>query len=311
MQRGRELEVEAELLDAAACGLMSHCHFGEICCAMLSYLHAFHAGNFADVHKHLGLFVALKLMQRKSTPIACFDTHGGSALYDLAGEKARKTGEADTGIQRVWERRATLGHELWPEVWGVMGSSKDAESLRYYPGSPAWLHNMRREQDSVTAFELHSTESSRLQQWASSKAIRVVAGDGFKGLLSALPPQEPRLFTLIDPPYEIKDDYAKTADTLIRAWKRCRHGVFLVWYPVLPEAHYERMIEQVQGSSMTKVLHSQFLLDRPPERGMTGSGLLLVNPPWGWADTLKSMLDEVCPSGAIAARHRLSWAVPE
>ncbi|BES70523.1 23S rRNA (adenine(2030)-N(6))-methyltransferase RlmJ [Marinobacter nanhaiticus D15-8W] len=278
---------------------------------MLSYLHAFHAGNFADVHKHLGLFVALKLMQRKPTPIACFDTHGGSALYDLAGDKARKTGEAYAGVQRVWQRRATLEHELWPEVWGLIGGDPNEAALRYYPGSPAWLEGLRREQDSVTAFELHSNESSRLQQWAASTSVGVIAADGFRGLLSALPPREPRLFTLIDPPYEIKDDYARTADTLIRAWKRCRHGVYLVWYPVLPEAQFERMIEQVQGSPMTKVLRSQYLLDQPPERGMAGSGLLLVNPPWGWADAIQSMLGEIHASGAIAARHQLDWVVPE
>lgn len=278
---------------------------------MLSYLHAFHAGNFADVHKHLGLFIALRLMQRKSTPIACFDTHGGSALYDLTGERSQKTGEADAGIQRVWAQHDALRHPLWPDVWTLVGVEPGSASIRYYPGSPAWLEGLRREQDKVTAFELHSNESSRLQQWAQSTAVKVIAGDGFKGLLGALPPKEPRLFTLIDPPFEVKDDYANTADTLIRAWKRCRHGVYLVWYPVLPEAQFDLMIERIQASAMTKVLHSQFLLDKPPGRGMSGSGLLLVNPPWEWGDILQAMLDEVAACGAIAAHHRLSWAVPE
>lgn len=278
---------------------------------MLSYLHAFHAGNFADVQKHLGLFLALHLMQRKASPIACFDTHAGSARYDLESERARKTGEAEGGIQRLWQQRSALQHELWPAFWEVLGVRGDAASVRHYPGSPAWLESLGREQDRITAFELHSGESSRLQEWAGSRQLRVVVGDGFKGLLAALPPKEPRLFTLIDPPYEIKDDYATTADTVINAWKRCRHGVYLVWYPILPEGQYQAMIKRLQDSPLRKVLHCQYLLDNPPARGMAGSGLLMVNPPWGWEELVQHMLDEVSACGAIAARHQMEWVIPE
>ncbi|WP_148863592.1 23S rRNA (adenine(2030)-N(6))-methyltransferase RlmJ [Marinobacter fonticola] len=278
---------------------------------MLSYLHAFHAGNFADVHKHLGLYIALHLMQRKATPIACFDTHGGSAHYDLTGEQARKTSEAEGGIQRVWAQRDKLKHMLWRDIWGVIGEADGASTIRYYPGSPAWLYGLKRQQDRITAFELHSNESTRLQQWAKTRDVRVTAGDGFKGLLASLPPSEPRLFTLIDPPYEVKDDYATTADTVINAWKQCRHGVYLIWYPVLPGAQFETMIQRLQASPVRKVLHSQYVLDQAPARGMRGSGLLLVNPPWEWGETLQALLDEIAGSGAIAAHHRLDWAVPE
>lgn len=278
---------------------------------MLSYLHAFHAGNFADVHKHIGLLVALRLLQRKQTAIACFDTHAGSARYDLDGDYARKTKEADAGFQPLWQHRNSLKSPLWQDIWSVLGMKRNDARIRHYPGSPAWLSSLAREQDRVTAFELHSSESSRLQDWARSHKVKVVAGDGFKGLLSVLPPREPRLFTLIDPPYEIKDDYPRTADTLLKAWQRCRHGVYLVWYPVLPEAQYQQMVSRLQAGPVRKVLHSQFMLDNPPPRGMRGSGLLLVNPPWEWSETMDALLAEVVSSSAIAATHKLEWAVPE
>ena len=278
---------------------------------MLSYLHAFHAGNFADVHKHIGLLVAIQLLQRKPTAIACFDTHAGSARYDLEGDYARKTKEADAGFQQLWQCRNGLRNPLWRDIWSVIGVKRTDVRIRHYPGSPAWLSSLARSQDRVTAFELHSSESSRLQDWARTHKVKVVAGDGFKGLLAGLPPCEPRLFTLIDPPYEIKEDYPRTAETIQKAWQRCRHGVYLVWYPVLPEAQYQQMISRLQAGPGRKILHSQFVLDTPPPRGMRGSGLLLVNPPWEWAETLDALLNEVINSGAIAAKHKLEWVVPE
>ncbi|TBW54313.1 23S rRNA (adenine(2030)-N(6))-methyltransferase RlmJ [Marinobacter halodurans] len=278
---------------------------------MLSYLHAFHAGNFADVQKHLGLFLALKMMQAKPSGIACFDTHAGSARYDLQSERPRKTGEAEGGIQRLWQMRRHLQDPEWASFWNVIGVAEGAEQVRFYPGSPAWLEALAREQDPVTAFELHSGESSLLQDWARERRAHVVAGDGFRGLLAELPPPTPRLLTLIDPPYEVKDDYMTTAETVIKAWKRCRHGVYLVWYPLLPEARHEAMIRRLQDSPVTKVLQCHYLLDKSPARGMYGSGLLLVNPPWGWGDRLQSMLDDVAACGAIAARQQVAWAVPE
>ncbi|WP_165855573.1 23S rRNA (adenine(2030)-N(6))-methyltransferase RlmJ [Marinobacter sp. JSM 1782161] len=280
---------------------------------MLSYLHAFHAGNFADVHKHIGLFLALRLLQKKPSAVACFDTHGGSASYDLEGERPRKTGEADEGIRKLWACRDDLQHPLWKEVWRLLDGpdSPGGETLRFYPGSPAWFEQLARDQDRFTVFELHSGESQRLHDWAGTRRVDVRAEDGFAGLLRALPPKEPRLLTLIDPPYEVKDDYLTTAETVIKAWQRCRHGVYLVWYPILPDARHEAMIRRLQDSPVRKVLHSQYRLETPPERGMAGSGLLLVNPPWEWAGLMESMLEEVRSSGAIDARQRIDWAVPE
>lgn len=280
---------------------------------MFSYLHAFHAGNLADVHKHLGLFLALSLMQRKETPVACFDTHAGSALYDLTSEEARKTAESERGIQALWQVRNQLQDPAWQAFFAVVDEVNGGQAaLRHYPGSPAWFARLRREQDKVTAFELHPRESSRLETWGKQHAVRVYIEDGFAGLLRCLPPQEPRLCVLIDPPYEVKQDYRKVVDTLTTAWRRCRHGVFMIWYPILRERYQDALIRGIEQSALQKVLHSELRFDPPPTGpGMLGSGLLIVNPPWHWEDQMRSLLSQALPLWGVGAQHQLQWLIPE
>ncbi|MBS3805022.1 MAG: 23S rRNA (adenine(2030)-N(6))-methyltransferase RlmJ [Oleiphilaceae bacterium] len=279
---------------------------------MLSYLHAFHAGNFADVQKHATLYLALTRMQAKASPIACFDTHAGSAVYDLKGERALKTGESDRGIQRLWQNRAGLQSDDWQgfmaelETWnGVI------PELRHYPGSPAWMATLSRDQDLVAAFELHSTEGLRLEAWAEGRKLKVRRENGLAGLLHSLPPSAPRLLALMDPSYEIRKDYQEVAETLVKAWRKCRHGVFLIWYPILPDRLHRKLLEALVNSPVTKVLQSELSLVTPPDRGMRGSGMLVVNPPWGLGDRLEAMMAEVGGPEGLNASHRLDWLVPE
>ncbi|MCK7545782.1 23S rRNA (adenine(2030)-N(6))-methyltransferase RlmJ [Marinobacter bryozoorum] len=279
---------------------------------MLSYLHEFHAGNFADVHKHASLTLAMTMMQAKPSAIAGFDTHAGSAEHDLAGDRASKTGEADSGIQRVWRLRDRLQARDWsPMLAELARLNPDEGPLTRYPGSPAWFSCLQRAQDSLTAFELHSGESSRLQEWARKRRVTVQVGDGLEGLLGALPPRAPRLLVLIDPSYEIKDDYRLVSRTLEKAWARCRHGVFLVWYPMLTSGLHQVLPDHLGGSGIRKVWHSELLLNAPPERGMTGSGMLVVNPPWGFSERLDAMIGEVSGRDGLYVKHRQGWLVPE
>lgn len=279
---------------------------------MLSYLHEFHAGNFADVHKHAVLMLTQTMMQAKASGIAGFDTHGGIAHYDLGTERARKTGEADGGIQRVWQHRCQLTSPDWqPFLQELARLNPRAGALRYYPGSPAWYGSLQREQDSLTVFELHSGESSRLQQWARGRPISVTAEDGLAGLLRQLPPRAPRLLVLIDPSYELKEDYQRVSDTLVRAWQKCRHGVFLIWYPKLTSGVHQALPEALTASGVRKIWHSELMLRQPPERGMTGSGMLVVNPPWGLNDRLQIMMAEVSGPEGLDCQHRQTWLVPE
>ncbi|WP_097458590.1 23S rRNA (adenine(2030)-N(6))-methyltransferase RlmJ [Mangrovitalea sediminis] len=280
---------------------------------MFSYLHAFHAGNLADVHKHLGLFLALSLMQRKETAIACFDTHAGSAVYDLNSAEARKTTESDRGIQALWQVRSKLQDPAWQDFFSIISAANGGKTaLQYYPGSPAWFARLRRRQDSLTTFELHPRESARLEAWGKRQAARVYVEDGFSGLLRCVPPREPRLCVLIDPPYEVKHDYRQVVDTLANAWRRCRHGVFLVWYPILRERYQDTLIRGVEKSPLQKVLRSELLFDpEPVGQGMLGSGLLVVNPPWHWEEQMNTLLSQALPLWGVGARHEQQWLIPE
>ncbi|GGY75353.1 23S rRNA (adenine(2030)-N(6))-methyltransferase RlmJ [Marinobacter zhanjiangensis] len=279
---------------------------------MLSYLHEYHAGNFADVHKHAAQVLALTMMQAKPSAIAGFDTHAGIARYDLDADRARKTAEADTGIRRVWRQRDRLSGADWQPVLGELSRlNEGSDHLRYYPGSPAWFHSLQRAQDSLTAFELHSGESSRLQQWARERRVSVLAEDGLSGLLRQLPPRAPRLLVLMDPSYELREDYRRVADTLASAWHKCRHGVFLIWYPQLTSDLHGRLTERLASSGLRKIWHSEVRLRQPPERGMTGSGVLVVNPPWGFGDRLDAIMQEVSAPEGLGIRHCQGWLVPE
>lgn len=279
---------------------------------MLSYLHAFHAGNFADVQKHAALVLALRMMQAKSSAIALFDTHAGSASYDLDHERARKTLEADTGIQRVWRSRRSLVSDDWAAYLGPLSALNSGERATRYPGSPAWINHYLREQDRLCAWELHPAEGRSLADWAAPKAgTRVIQEDGLAGLLRQLPPKQPRLLALIDPSYEVKTEYQAVADTLQQAWQKCRHGVFLIWYPILTGRPHEALTAAIADGPVRKVLRSEIHLQQPPERGMSGSGMLVVNPPWGFDDRLTAMMASVAQTQCLAVTTTSNWLVPE
>lgn len=275
---------------------------------MLSYLHAFHAGNFADVQKHFGLLMALRLMQGKPSPIACFDTHAGSADYALDSEEARKTGEASHGIDAISAcRRRLSANPDWAEWFALVDQDL---TIRRYPGSPAWFARLARAEDRVTAFELHPREGGALEQWARGRRVKVLREDGLAGLVRLLPPQAPRLCVLMDPSYEVRAEYARVAQTLIEAWGRCRHGVFLIWYPILADAPHRALCDALQASSVHKVLQSEVRLQVPPVRGMLGSGLLVVNPPWHWDARMEAAMTSAREAG-WGIDHRLGWLIPE
>lgn len=279
---------------------------------MLSYLHAFHAGNFADVQKHAALTLALAMMQAKRSGIACFDTHAGSAIYDLRSERARKTGEADNGIQKLWRAREQLRSEDWRQVLDVLAQfNAGSGELTVYPGSPAWFKHFLRAEDDLTLFELHPSEGEQLADWASAGRVHVLRQDGLAGLLRQLPPKQPRLLALIDPSYEIKSDYLNVAETLGKAWQKCRHGVYLVWYPILSSGLQKQLKDAVRATAVRKVLFSEAHLRTPPERGMTGSGMLVVNPPWGFDARLSEMMNAVAGLDALNLSHGVEWLVPE
>lgn len=293
---------------------------------MLSYQHGYHAGNPADVHKHFILWTVTQRLQQKTSAIHFFDTHAGRGWYDLQSAQAQKNNEFHEGISRFLHHRAELIQEpqggSWRDFFAVLDNAHEgpvnAETIRFYPGSPAWISQLRREQDRHTVFELHPTELDELQAMGEQRTGRVIFGDGLRGIIQQLPPKTPRLFILIDPAYEDKSEYQRVAETVNKALKRCRHAVILVWYPLLPAARHEHMLAALQQNG-TPCMRSEFIYKiREKTRGMYGSGILVFNPPWQFEQELENAFAAAQGFYSLfhedqhsKAQHRIDWLTPE
>jgi 23S rRNA (adenine2030-N6)-methyltransferase len=259
---------------------------------MLSYRHAFHAGNHADVLKHVVLVHLLRYLTQKEKPLWFVDTHAGAAAYVLTEGYAAKNAEYESGIGRLWTRE-DLPQPVSDYVAQVRSLNPDGV-LRRYPGSPQLAMQLLRLQDRLRMFELHSTESQLLQQYfrgAGPRAI-VQAGDGFAGLQAVLPPPSRRALVLIDPPYEDKADYRKILATLRDARKRFAAGVYAVWYPQVQRRESREFPEQLKPLQDSDWLHVTLTVKKPAADGfgLHGSGMFILNPPWLLPKTLDMIL---------------------
>jgi len=272
---------------------------------MLSYRHAFHAGNHADVLKHFITIQLIDYMGQKEAPYMYIDTHAGAGLYALDTGYAAKNAEYETGIAKLWER-SDLPREI-KEYVALIKSLNPSGKLRYYPGSPFCAEPKLRLDDRLRLFELHPSDVKILQenvkkreahlaeqgQKARGKRIMIMAGDGFEGLKALLPPQQRRALVLIDPPYEDKRDYKKVKDTLADALQRFPSGTYAIWYPVLQRQEsreFARKLSQLPSESWLNVTLSVSQA-MPDGFGLHSSGMFIVNPPW----VLEAMLKEVMP----------------
>jgi 23S rRNA (adenine2030-N6)-methyltransferase len=258
---------------------------------LLSYRHAFHAGNFADVLKHSVLTLVFEYMTRKEKGFYYIDSHSGAGMYSLADEYAQKTGEFKDGIAKLINQ-VELPEALIDYINIIKSFNEDGE-LDYYPGSPAIAKYFDRRQDSAHLFELHPTDiqllSDYCQRWHKS---HVNQSDGYQGVLSLLPPPSRRGIVLIDPPYELKEDYSKAVTTIINAYKKFATGTYILWYPVVKRELIEKMQSQFSQSTLKNVLQVEYCqLEDTDEYGMTGTGLFIVNPPW----QLNNQLSEILP----------------
>ncbi len=260
---------------------------------MLSYRHAFHAGNHADVLKHAVLVALLDYFNQKDKPWWYIDSHAGAGIYDLRGEYARKNVEYDTGIGRLWGR-ADLPPLIANYVELVSGLNPEGK-LRLYPGSPWCAMQRARRDDRLRLFELHSSDHRLLDAafGDAGRQVRIEAMDGYGGLKSVLPPQSRRALVLIDPSYEIKADYLRTVDALKDSLVRFAGGTYVVWYPLLQTPDSRQMLPRLKALQASSWLNVSLTVQTPsPEGfGMHGSGLFIVNPPW----TLPKQLRETLP----------------
>jgi len=267
---------------------------------MLSYRHSFHAGNHADVLKHLVLVQLVDYLKQKEKPFWIIDTHAGAGLYPLDAGHATQLAEHAGGIARLWER-----DDLPPAVAAYVDCVRALNpkgTLAAYPGSP-WIAWQRlRADDRLRLFELHSTDIRTLADnfRDAGRQVQVTHGDGLIGLNSLLPPPPRRALALIDPSYEVATDYRKVVKTLEEALKRFPTGTYAIWYPLLAKPEAKALPQKLKALGARSWLDTTLSVRRQPPGtwGMPGSGMFVINPPW----TLERTLRETLPwlSAALA-----------
>jgi 23S rRNA (adenine2030-N6)-methyltransferase len=258
---------------------------------MLSYRHAFHAGNHADVLKHTVLLELLAYLQRKEKPFTYIDTHAGAGLYALDRGYAAQNAEYAGGIGRLWER-----NDLPPALFAYREAVRDCNpgaALLNYPGSPWLAHKQLRADDRTVLFELHGSDEEILREnfRTAGREVRIEA-DGFAGIKSYLPPPTRRGLVLIDPPYEEKRDYQRVVSLLAGSLKRFATGTYALWYPQLQRAEAQGLPVQLLALNAPAWLHVTLSVQRPAVSGfgMHGSGLFIINPPYTLPATLQGLL---------------------
>lgn len=259
---------------------------------MLSYRHAFHAGNHADVLKHFILWLTLDYFNRKDKPYWYIDTHSGAGLYDLRSSEAQKVGEYQHGIARL--QQAPVLPDLLQSFLQHLQQIVLHEHL--YCGSPWLAQATLRESDKLRLFELHPTDFQHLQNNMREARLNrrgiLKQEDGFQGLIALLPPPTRRAVVLIDPPYESKQDYERVIKTLKEAQKRFEQGCYLIWYPCLSRVESQKLPEQLKKLSPHNYLQAELYVQqaRADGFGMHGSGMWLINPPYLLAEQLRHTL---------------------
>lgn len=262
---------------------------------MLAYRHAFHAGNHADVLKHLMLTQVLRHMGEKDKPYTLVDTHAGAGGYSLQGRYANKKHEYEDGIGRLWDR-----NDPPPPVADYLQQVRDfngGDTLAQYPGSPALAQMLMRADDRLRLYELHPTDHRILEAYLGKRPnTQVAMTDGFAALKAELPPPSRRGVVLIDPSYELKSDYAKVLASVREALQRFADGVVLVWIPQLQLVDAAQLPHRLQAAADTAApkgwLHARLSVSQGGERGfgLVGSSIFVVNPPHRLHDMLKDTL---------------------
>lgn len=276
----------------------------------MNYRHAYHAGNHADVLKHWLLTRCIALMQKKPAPIAYIDTHAGIGLYDLQGEEALKTDEWREGIGRLWG----VEHPLLTDYLYAVGELNDDDELRYYPGSPELVRCLTRSQDHLYLNEKHPADGQLLKEnMRIDRRVTVHLGEGWHVPRALLPTEEKRLLMLVDPPFEEGDDLQNSVKALEESLARMRQAVVCLWYPVKDLAQLRRFYQQLQKSSAPNLLRLELYVHAPNDAArLTGSGMVICNPPWGLEDELKQMLPWLAETlQQSEGGWRLDWLIAD
>ena len=280
----------------------------------MNYRHAFHAGNFADVLKHVVLTRIVEYMKRKPGAFRVIDTHAGIGLYDLSGEEAQRTGEWRDGIGRLME--ATLPDDarmlLAPYLDTVRAQNPEG-GMRFYPGSPLVARGLLRSIDRLTAIELHPQDAQLLKtHLAGDWQARVIELDGWLALGAHLPPKEKRGLVLVDPPFEKPGEFDRLVDGLLKAHRRWRGGVYGLWYPLKDRAQVEYFRQRLRETGIPAIFDIVLEL-RPPstEPRLDGCGMVVVNPPFVLEEEMAVLLPALRKAlGEDGASAHATWLAP-
>ncbi|KXF77736.1 lactate dehydrogenase [Paramesorhizobium deserti] len=280
----------------------------------MNYRHAYHAGNFADVFKHVVLTRIVEYLKRKEQAFRVIDTHAGIGRYDLAGTEAGKTAEWRQGIARLVEAASTgaippdAGALLAPYL-DVIRAENPGDGLDTYPGSPLLARSLMRKQDRLSAIELHPDDARVLSElFAGDHQVRVIHLDGWLALGAHLPPKEKRGLVLVDPPFEKAGEFDRLVDGLTRAHKRFSGGTYALWYPVKDRQEVKRFVGRLHETGIAKILRLELAIRPPsPEPRLDGSGMIIVNPPYTLEDEMKLLLP--CLTELLAEAKGASFTI--
>jgi 23S rRNA (adenine2030-N6)-methyltransferase len=280
----------------------------------VNYQHAFHAGNFADVHKHAVLAHILVHLRNKPAAFRVIDTHAGAGRYDLTSSEASRGGEWQSGIKRLWKGSPgpALKDFLSPYL-DVVAALNPGGSLRAYPGSPAIVQTLLRAQDRLIACELEPRAANALKKMLhGDPRTKTLSIDGWIGLGAYVPPKERRGLVLVDPPFEQTDDFTRLSNELAAAHRRWPTGIYLLWYPIKDRDAPDALARRLRKLAMPNILRSELMLGSPhPDGGLIGSGLILINPPYQLDAELRTHLPQLARIFSSEAASRLDWLVRE
>ncbi|HEX4080808.1 MAG TPA: 23S rRNA (adenine(2030)-N(6))-methyltransferase RlmJ [Rhizomicrobium sp.] len=262
----------------------------------MNYRHAFHAGNFADVIKHVALVAVLLHLRRKEKPFCVIDTHAGAGLYDLGGAEAARTGEAKQGIAQL------CGITADAHAQGALAIYLDCvnrDGVDRYPGSPLIAARLLRPQDRLVAIEKHPQAAAALRAaLAEFRNARAVEGDGYERLPGLLPPPERRGVVLIDPPFEEEDEFTRAADAVLRAHRRFATGIYLLWYPVKSRTGADAFCGEVSTRGVAPLLRIEIDTGLAPgaeKQRLGAAGLLVLNPPFQFDSEMQRVAAILAP----------------
>ena len=280
---------------------------------MLSYRHAFHAGLHADVFKHLVLTLLVRALLNKEKPFFYLDTHAGAGRYNLNSEMAQKNREFETGIGRLWGEQHVP--ETVREYLAAVRTTNPGDRLHWYPGSPRIVRHFLRPKDRMILCELHPNEIKLLSsEFAGDRQVRVEHLDGYQALKALLPPIERRGLVHIDPSFERKDERRVLLEAVQEGYRRWATGIFAIWYPIQDRHTANDLLRRLERTGIPNILVAELSVTDPgDELALTGSGMVVINPPWQMDEQLKGVLpwlwERLSEEGQ--GRYRVEWLAGE